>query len=42
MSKAPKLTISPQVGEMAGRPEGGAKERSGDKFASVRSPPINV
>ncbi|TGP22165.1 hypothetical protein EN827_19200 [Mesorhizobium sp. M1D.F.Ca.ET.184.01.1.1] len=26
MSKAPKLTISPQVGEMAGRPEGGAKE----------------
>ncbi|TIR16562.1 MAG: hypothetical protein E5X34_25930 [Mesorhizobium sp.] len=23
---APKLLISPQVGEMAGRPEGGAKE----------------
>ncbi|RWQ63338.1 MAG: hypothetical protein EOS86_25390 [Mesorhizobium sp.] len=26
-SAAPKLPISPQVGEMAGRPEGGAKER---------------
>ena len=27
MSEAPKLPISPQVGEMSGRTEGGAKER---------------
>ncbi|PBC06873.1 hypothetical protein CK230_29370 [Mesorhizobium sp. WSM3859] len=27
MSAAPKLPISPLVGEMAGRPEGGAKDR---------------
>ncbi|RWL21448.1 MAG: hypothetical protein E5X83_25310 [Mesorhizobium sp.] len=26
-SAAPKLPISPLVGEMAGRPEGGAKDR---------------
>ncbi|RWQ64461.1 MAG: propionyl-coenzyme A carboxylase alpha polypeptide [Mesorhizobium sp.] len=26
VSEAPKLPISPPVGEMAGRPEGGAKE----------------
>ncbi|TIT76549.1 MAG: hypothetical protein E5W57_18590, partial [Mesorhizobium sp.] len=26
MGKAPKLPISPLVGEMAGRPEGGAKD----------------
>ncbi|PBB23827.1 hypothetical protein CK227_25935 [Mesorhizobium sp. WSM4308] len=26
-SEAPKLPISPQVGEMAGRPEGGVTER---------------
>ncbi|RWG74467.1 MAG: lytic murein transglycosylase, partial [Mesorhizobium sp.] len=26
LSRAPKLPISPQVGEMSGRTEGGAKE----------------
>ncbi|TGP21976.1 hypothetical protein EN827_19480 [Mesorhizobium sp. M1D.F.Ca.ET.184.01.1.1] len=33
MSEAPKQPISPLVGEMAGRPEGGAKDHSLEEVA---------
>ena len=38
MSGAPKLPISPQVGEMAGRPEGGAVELDGGGFTLPQGP----